>query len=574
MCFGAKMKRICDNVRKHTYKNASLTLDDIAVEIENINQKLEPFFAKALDVNSVSEMTDTTKIYRYNGTIWVYRNGETIIEPVTENITTGFESGRVGSSGTVSTQSGYVTTPYIDLSKYPSPFTLHLKGISFSYDSVKQSYITHGQYKADKTFVKRWTTQATTFTEGWKNAVYADNGDGTCQIVFTKPITEQTGATEIAYARFTGYGTATNANVYVTYENSIVIEPAWIDTGINSEEIIPTVTNFTPVNNSVKSFMDAVTYADNDYSYTEVTRYNASDGSRKDQPAPYTLDWTAVENAMVYAVSLNNLTYYSMKNTVSVLNLIPNNTYTYRVYALCADGSMVTVKSGSFTTTGCQTRMLNIDGIQNVRDIGGYAVAGATVKYGLIYRGSAMDETTHSGAFITDAGKQELLLRVGVKTDLDLRGANNVSASALGNAVDFYTNQYSYQQYADAITQEIHRGYFKDMLEYIVEQLAANKPIYIHCTGGNDRTGTLVFLLLGLLGVSESDLAKEYELSAFSEIGVTRYRNSTIYDYKGLVSAIKAYSGTTITDKFHAFAVSGCGISEDTIASFCTMMLS
>lgn len=572
MCIKAKMKRICDNIREITGKPALLTLDDIAVEIENLNVKLEPFFAKVVNISNASEMTDKTKIYCLNGTIWVYRDRETHIEPVTENITTGFENGRVGSSGSISTQSGYVTTPFIDLSKYPSPFTLHLKGISFSYDSVKQSYITHGQYKADKTFVKRWTTQGDTFTVGWKNAVYTDNGDGTCQIVFTHPITDNTGATEIAYARFTGYGTSANANVYVTYEKVTVIEPAWIDTGIAVGEIIPTATNFVPTNNSVKSFMDAVTYSNNDYSYTSVTSYATPDGSRKDQPTPYTIEWTAVQNAIVYAVSVNDLTYYATKNSVSILNLIPNNSYTYRVYALCDDGSMVTVKSGSFTTTGCQTRMLNIDGIQNVRDIGGYAVGNTKVKYGLIYRGSAMDETTQETTLITDIGKREFLSRVGIKTDLDLRGANNVSASALGDAVDFYTPQYSYQQYANAITESIHRGYFKDMLEYIVNQLTENKPVYIHCTGGCDRTGTLVFLVLGLLGVSESDLAKEYELSSFSQIGATRYRNSTVYDYKGMVAAIKAYSGTTITDKFVSFATA-CGVSTDTITIFRNLML-
>ena len=110
------------------------------------------------------------------------------------------------------------------------------------------------------------------------------------------------------------------------------------------------------------------------------------------------------------------------------------------------------------------------------------------------------------------------------------------------------------------------------MLEFIVAQLSENKPVYIHCTGGCDRTGTLVFLLLGLLGVSESDLAKEYELSSFSAIGAERVRNSTAYDYQGMTEAIKAYDGSTFTDKFVSFALD-CGMSIDTIASFRALML-
>jgi len=144
-----------------------------------------------------------------------------------------------------------------------------------------------------------------------------------------------------------------------------------------------------------------------------------------------------------------------------------------------------------------------------------------------------------------------------------------------------------YSNYAIAITNEYSRAQFKETLEYIVSCLdgtlsepglaTVERNIYIHCQGGCDRTGTLSFLLLGLLGVSESDLAKEYELSNFSRIGVGRLRTTTkkvnTYDYVGMVEAIKEYSGDTITEKFYDFATTGCGISEETIAAFRSLML-
>ena len=40
--------------------------------------------------------------------------------------------------------------------------------------------------------------------------------------------------------------------------------------------------------------------------------------------------------------------------------------------------------------------------------------------------------------------------------------------------------------------------------------------MYFHCAAGRDRTGTLAILLLGTLGVSESDMAKDFELTYFS----------------------------------------------------------
>ena len=64
--------------------------------------------------------------------------------------------------------------------------------------------------------------------------------------------------------------------------------------------------------------------------------------------------------------------------------------------------------------------------------------------------------------------------------------------------------------------------------------------------------------------------------SSFSSIGFGRRRTTTkavdTYDYVGMVQAVKAYSGDTLTDKFYAFATN-CGISADTISSFRSLML-
>ena len=79
------------------------------------------------------------------------------------------------------------------------------------------------------------------------------------------------------------------------------------------------------------------------------------------------------------------------------------------------------------------------------------------------------------------------------------------------------------------------------------------------------------------MGVIESDLAKEYEVSSFSDVGCGRLRTTTqavdTYDYVGMVEALKTYSGDTITDKFLSFATTGCGISMDTITCFRNLML-
>ena len=43
-----------------------------------------------------------------------------------------------------------------------------------------------------------------------------------------------------------------------------------------------------------------------------------------------------------------------------------------------------------------------------------------------------------------------------------------------------------------------------------------DKPVYFHCSVGADRTGSIAFLIGALCGMSEDQLAKEFELTSFS----------------------------------------------------------
>lgn len=572
MSVNQKMQKIADNIRYRTEKSGLLGLDSMANEIKGINWVEDPFFAKASPVDSVSQMTDTSKIYvlTSTGSIWMYRNGGSIVETVTERIvgTTDnpWGAGRL-SSGNPNGTSGYVTTPYIDLQKYSVPFELHLKGIKFAYNTDGNRR--WSSYGTDKAHLRTELTQPSAFTQYWRTATCTVTGDEAV-ISFAPPLTNETG-TQIGFARFSGKGTEADADVYITYENVTSTESGWVDTGIQYPFAITSSADLLIPNQSVKSFMASAEYEDGNYSYTQVTQYATSGGVRKDVPNPFNITWEDVENTALYAVSVNATTYYTEGNSINVFNLLPGTQYLYTVYSLQSDGSMVAVKRGEFSTTSDRTRMLNIDGIQNVRDVGGYVgLNGKKVRYGLLFRGSAMDEGADDMLRITEAGKQEMLLRLGIKTDLDLR--YEPTESALGDSVDFIKTATGYGAYVEAITNATQRGNFKTLFESIVTQLRASKPIYIHCSGGCDRTGTLVFLLLGLLGVSESDLAKEYELSSFSTIGQGRRRDSTTYDYKGMVAAVKAYGKATFSENFAAFAET-CGAESTAIARFRNLML-
>lgn len=61
-----------------------------------------------------------------------------------------------------------------------------------------------------------------------------------------------------------------------------------------------------------------------------------------------------------------------------------------------------------------------------------------------------------------------------------------------------------------------YKSGIKECFIFIAQCLRNDKPVLIHCAAGRDRTGTMAILILGLLGVSEGDISKDYELTYFS----------------------------------------------------------
>lgn len=178
----------------------------------------------------------------------------------------------------------------------------------------------------------------------------------------------------------------------------------------------------------------------------------------------------------------------------------------------------------------------------NVRDLGGWTCDGGTVKYGKLFR----------GGYVTSADRAVLVEQLGVQHELDLRGADEggLTASPLGDDVR-YTCAATYAWYS--LTPA---DVWKANLRCVFDAVTHNEPVYFHCAAGADRTGTLACVLEGLLGMSQSDIDKDYELTTFYSGSDTdanaRRRNET--EWKGLISAINAKSGSTFRDKCVTFA--------------------
>ena len=229
------------------------------------------------------------------------------------------------------------------------------------------------------------------------------------------------------------------------------------------------------------------------------------------------------------------------KDTIAIYNLIPSTIYYYRIVNN-KHGHENVCALGQFKTDG-GVRMLFVDGIFNVRDNGGWTCfindKFFSVKYGYLYRGSRLN---NDGVSLSEDDRR-ILLQENIGTDLDLRydsEAGKIITSPLGPDV-YYSRNYqtcANYCYGDVLNKDDYIRAAKLVINSIVEW---GRPVYYHCAGGADRTGTFAFLIEGLLGVREVDLAKDYELtSLFPQL---RSRIRTNPNYIQLVEELASING-------------------------------
>ena len=118
-----------------------------------------------------------------------------------------------------------------------------------------------------------------------------------------------------------------------------------------------------------------------------------------------------------------------------------------------------------------------MDGVSNTRDIGGYQTVYGYVKEGLVYRSAKLEA-------ITDKGLETLKNKLGVKTDLDLRGeaeasmpGNTANPAKCDNYFVVETPQYASIP-ANGIDYEMHFEHIKYMvflLDFLVNSSSSQE---------------------------------------------------------------------------------------------------
>lgn len=276
---------------------------------------------------------------------------------------------------------------------------------------------------------------------------------------------------------------------------------------------------------------------------------------RKENSRPQSVEfeWTCSEQndstEYVVAISENpnmseSVTYSTTEQTLSVYNLKIAATYYWTVSAGDASTSVA-----QFTTSSVAPRNLYVDGVTNVRDLGGRLTENGTVtRQGLIYRCGRLNESSTEtvNIEITENGIKTMCDELGVRSEIDLRKIDDgevggITSSPLGDDVSYFSCPMEWK----GNTFMDNKEELLKVFEILSEQ--NNYPIIFHCNIGTDRTGMIAFLVNALLGVPEDDLYKDYLFSNFGDIGGSRQliqlKNSGYY------KAVMDAEGTSLSEK-------------------------
>lgn len=225
----------------------------------------------------------------------------------------------------------------------------------------------------------------------------------------------------------------------------------------------------------------------------------------------------------------------------------------------------------------CAKRILDVDGMINFRDLGGYPAAdGKHIRWGILYR---------SDYFVKLAAQSYPFVdHLAIKTNIDYRTSQEIKkypnhglhpanimncdpkaeTSEIAARLQYHGEQTEDSHLdeecldGDAIMMQQQRSFVTDEHSKQAYALAlhimANPdsiPLNQHCRGGKDRTGFGVLLLLGLLGVDEDVILKDYMITK----EVRKERNALLWKefhekYKDPIVAETCFAMVDIKEEF------------------------
>jgi protein-tyrosine phosphatase len=167
------------------------------------------------------------------------------------------------------------------------------------------------------------------------------------------------------------------------------------------------------------------------------------------------------------------------------------------------------------------TRVIELEGAHNVRDLGGLPAGdGRTTLQGRLVRAEFTD-------LIATADVDLLVGRIGLRTVVDIRRPSEARYESVPWAehgvrwhnFPFGLGKGAAVAVAGADFAAVYLGYLETDPVTVVAAVETlldrdNHPAMFHCAAGKDRTGVLSALLLDVLGVPHAAIADDYAMSA------------------------------------------------------------
>ena len=316
---------------------------------------------------------------------------------------------------------------------------------------------------------------------------------------------------------------------------------------------------------------------------TYVPKVNAEDSSYhndQSQPNPIELKFDEVEDAEKYVVQIAKDVEFKDAKLVEAdtkaynfYNSELGQEYYYR--AAVSEEALAQAKVYKFKVNDVAPRFIHVSGVINFRDSGGWKsslVPNGVTKQGMYYRCAQFNNGNTKN--ITEEG-MKTIQELGIKVDIDMRDSRNVPAESPLKTDDYNVEilKASVPSGSESDRWEGSNGtwmgtscdiaaQYKAIFEAIA--VADEKPIALHCTHGADRTGIVSWFLLGLLGVSKEDCARDYVMTRFageravlptgSDSEITKWNQKT-----------EALEGDTWADKTYKHLNEDFGIEKDTL---------
>ena len=312
---------------------------------------------------------------------------------------------------------------------------------------------------------------------------------------------------------------------------------------------------------------------------TYVPKVNAEDSSYhndQSQPLPIELKFEEVGEAEKYFVQIaKNVEFTDAKlveadtKAYNFYNSELGQEYYYR--AAVSEEALAAAKVYKFKVNDVAPRYIHVDGVINFRDSGGWKsslVPNGVTKQGMYYRCAQFNNGSTKN--ITAEGLKTIQ-ELGIKVDIDMRDSYNVPSES-----PLKTEDYDVEIMKASVASGSEDGRWEGdhsrdhniaaTYKKIFEAIAVSdeKPIALHCTHGADRTGIVSWFLLGLIGVSKEDCARDYVMTRFAgeRAVLPNGSSSEIAKWNAKTEALE---GDTWADKTYKHLNEDFGIEADTL---------